>query len=137
MILAPLASVMQLLYALFLVAVGAFGIFFLDWEVATFYGLHDPDFEGVAGATLRNQFRFLKAIELGFGLFGLFYRREIMAGGLAASVFLIGVALGAFARALSWWLDGTPAMAFQIFLWLELLVLVTLWLHVRAGAQKP
>ncbi len=137
MILGPVASLLQLFYTLFLIAVGFWGIFFLDWELAHFYGLEAGDFQGVAGATLRNQFRFLKAIELTFGLFSLLCRRDILAGGLASLIFLTGVALGIFARALSWLLDGTPYCAFQTFLWLELLVFIIVWLNARNAAQKP
>ena len=137
MIIGPVASVVQLLYALFLVCVGAWGIFFLDWEMARFYGLSGADVDGVQGATLRNQFRFLKAIELAFGLFGLIYRRDILMGGLAGTVFMTGIALGAFARALSWMLDGTPDGAFQTFLWLEIFVFIVMWLNARESADRP
>lgn len=133
----PVASILQLLYALFLVGVGAFGIFWLDWEVATFYGMGADVFEGAEGATLRNQFRFLKAIELTFGIFAIFYRRDILAGGLNCTIFLIGVFLGGFARSLSWALDGTPLPIYQWFLFAEILVFVFVWLNARRAMAKP
>lgn len=133
----PLASFLHLVYTLFLLGVGAWGIFFLDWEAATFYALGPDAFEGTAGATLLNQFRFLKAIELTFGIFSFVYRKDILAGGLNCTIFLTGVFLGAFARGLSWLLDGTPHMAFQTFFFAEVLIFLTVWLNARQAMAKP
>lgn len=133
----PLASLLQLLYALFLAGVGAWGIFFLDWEMAALYGLGPEAFDGIAGATLRNQFRFLKAVELTFGIFALVCRRDILAGGLHCTIFLAGVALGAFARALSWVLDGTPLPVFQAFLLAEVAIFLVVWLNARRAPARP
>ncbi len=133
----PLASILQLLYALFLVGVGAFGIFFLDWEVAKFYALGPAAFDGVEGATLRNQFRFLKAIELTFGIFAIVYRKDILAGGLNCTIFLAGLFLGAFARGLSWILDGTPLPIYQAFFFAEIIILIVIWLNARRAMAKP
>jgi hypothetical protein len=133
----PLASILHLLYTLFLLAVGAWGIFFLDWEVASFYALGPDAFDGVAGATLHNQFRFLKAIELTFGIFSFVYRKDILAGGLNCTIFLAGVFLGIFARGLSWLLDGTPHPAFQTFFVAEILIFLFVWLNARQAMAKP
>ena len=133
----PLASVLQLLYALFLVGVGTMGIFFLDWEAAKYYALGVEAFEGVEGATLRNQFRFLKAVELTFGIFALVYRKDILAGGLNCTIFLAGLFLGAFARGLAWVMDGTPLPIFQAFLFSEVLILIVVWLNARRALAKP
>lgn len=126
-----LASILQLVYAAFLIAVGAFGMFFLHWELAMFYGLGPESFQGTDGATLLNQFRFLKAIELTFGVFCLIYRRDILAGGLACTIFLTGLALGAFARGSSWVFDGTPHTAFIWFLIAEIVIFCVVWLNAR------
>lgn len=133
----PLASILQLFYALFLMGVGAYGIFFLDWEVSTFYALGPEAFVGTEGATLRNQFRFLKAIELAFGIFAIVYRRDILSGGLNCTIFLTGVFLGAFARGLSWILDGTPLPAYRAFLLAEVVIFLAVWLNARRAMARP
>ena len=69
----PLATTAQALYALFLVAVGGYGMFSLSWELSTFYGLEIEALRAEkSGTTFLNQLRFLKATELTFGLFALF-----------------------------------------------------------------
>jgi len=126
-----LASVLQLIYAVFLVGVGALGLFYLQWELSTFYGLTTNDFQGKDGATLLNQFRFLKSIELTFGIFSLIYRRDILSGGLNCTIFLTGLALGAFARASSWVFDGTPHSSFLFYLFAEVIIFSVIWLNAK------
>lgn len=133
----PIASILQLLYALSLAAIGLWGIFFLDWEIARFYTSPGAAMDWADNATLRNQFRFLKAVELTFGIFSLIYRRDILAGGLNCTIFLAGLFLGAFARGLSWLLDGTPQPAFQGFFWAEVVIFLAVWLSARAAMAKP
>lgn len=127
----PIATALQLIYALFLVAVGAYGTVCLQWELASFYGIDASTLTGRNGATLLNQFRFLKAIELSFGLFCLLFRRDIMAGGLACTLFLSGLGLGVFSRGLSMVLDGRPHGAFIFFLLAEIVIFVCVWLNAR------
>lgn len=128
---AVLASILQLIYAVFLVGVGAFGLFYLHWELGTFYGLGPDDLQGKDGATLLNQFRFLKSIELTFGIFSLIYRRDILSGGLNCTIFLTGLALGAFARASSWIFDGTPHTSFLFYLFAEVTIFCVVWLNAK------
>ncbi len=131
------ASILQLIYALSLVCIGGWGIFALDWELGTFYGLGPDAMEGAEGATLRNQFRFLKAVELTFGIFSIVYRKDILAGGLNCTIFLAGLFMGAFARGLSWAMDGTPHGAFQFFLIAEVVIFIAVWLNARRAMTKP
>jgi len=132
----PIATTLQLIYALFLVAVGAYGVFYLHWELAYFYGIDADTLTGRNGATLLNQFRFLKAIELTFGLYCLLFRRDIMAGGLACTLFLSGLGLGFFSRGLSMVLDGRPHGAFVFFMVAEIVIFVVVWLNARHVAAN-
>lgn len=132
----PLATLLQLVYALFLVAVGAYGILFLDWELATFYGIDRSTLTGSEGATLLNQMRFLKAVELSFGLFCLLFRRDILSGGQASLVFMTGLFLGVAARSLSLILDGAPNSLFVFFLVAETFIFVVMLLHLRLVAAE-
>jgi hypothetical protein len=133
----PLASILQLLYALFLVGTGAWGIFCLDWNVAKLLTTGHEAFGSIEGATLGNQFRFLHAMELTFGLFALVYRKDILAGGLNCTIFLVGAFLGAFARGLSWALDGTPLPDYQRVLFFEIVTFLFVWLNARQALAKP
>jgi hypothetical protein len=126
-----LSSVLQFIYAAFLVGVGAFGMFYLHWELSTFYGIGPDDLQGQDGATLLNQFRFLKSIELAFGIFSLVYRRDILSGGLNCTIFLACLALGAFARASSWIFDGTPHTSFLLYLLAEVTIFLVVWLNAK------
>lgn len=125
----PLATIFQLGYGLMLFFVGLYGIFHAPWELHTIFDL-DPAAAGHA-STLLSQYRFLKAVEGGFGLFCLWQRREILDGGPASVIFLAGCGFGVFARTWSWAVDGRPASMFIVFLVLEAITFALVWLHAR------
>lgn len=133
------ASLLQLGYSAMLVAIGAAGIFNARWELATVFGIDRSAWPLATQATMLNQHRFLKSVELGAGLFCFAYRSSIMAGGRASAVFLAIVGLGVCARTLSWIVDGRPATAFVIFLVLEACVFIAVALHLRLlhGPERP
>jgi hypothetical protein len=81
-----------------LVAVGAAGILTARWELATVFGIDPSAWSADIQATMLNQYRFLKSLELGAGIFCFVYRPAIMAGGRASAVFLAIVGLGVCAR---------------------------------------
>jgi hypothetical protein len=111
---ALVATVLQLGYAAMLVVVGAAGIVSARWEFAAVYGIDPSTWSSDTQATMLNQYRFLKSVELGAGVLCLAYRR-----------------LGVAARSFAWLVDGRPATAFIVFLVLEALVFVAVVLHLR------
>lgn len=125
------AMTLQFGYAAMLVVVGAVGIVSARWEFGAVYGIDSSAWSPDTQATMLNQYRFLKSVELGAGVFCLAYRKSIMNGGLAATVFLTIVALGVCARSFAWIVDGRPATAFIVFLLLEALVFVAVVLQLR------
>ena len=125
------AVVLQLGYSVMLVVVGTAGILSARWELATIFKVDPSAWPPDVQATMLNQYRFLKGLELGSGVFCLAYRTDIMAGGRAAWVFLAIVAAGIAGRAYAWTVDGRPATAFVIFLVLEALVFVAVVAHLR------
>jgi Domain of unknown function (DUF4345) len=131
------ATILQFGYAMMLVVVGAAGIVSARWEFAAVYGIDPSAWSLDTQATMLNQYRFLKSVELGAGVFCLAYRKPIMDGGLATTVFLTIVGLGVFARSFAWIIDGRPAAAFIIFLLLETLVFISVVLHlsIKNGSQ--
>jgi hypothetical protein len=128
---AMIASTFQLGYSGMLVAVGAAGIFTAHWELATVFGIDPSAWPPAAVPTMLNQYRFLKSVELGAGLFCLTYRSKILDGTLASAVFLAIVGLGVAARTWSWIVDGPPSALFIAFLALEACVLAAVALHLR------
>ena len=128
---ATIASLLQLAYAVMLVGVGAAGIFTARWELTTVFGIVPSAWPDAIQATMLNQYRFLKSVELGAGLFCLAYRPAILAGTRASVLFLSIVALGVGARTLSWIIDGRPSPLFITFLVLEACVFVAVALHLR------
>jgi hypothetical protein len=128
---AIIASILQLGYSAMLVAIGVAGIFGARWELATVFGIDPSAWPPEAEPTMLNQYRFLKSVELGAGLFCFAYRSKILAGTRASAVFLAIVGLGVAARTLSWFIDGRPAAAFIAFLILEACVFAAVTLHLR------
>ena len=102
-----------------LLVLGGLGVFTGRWEVSTLFKI---DLEGMgleAKANLLNQYRFLKAIEFGFGLFCFVFRKEIFRVPRFNRLYVSIVFLGACARALAIALEGWPHWAFIIVTILE------------------
>ena len=108
-------------YVLMLLGIGASGILIAPWELKHVFMLPLDSLADKVQATLLNQYRFMKAVELSFGLFCWVWHRSIFQPGLFNRVFLVGVFLGVAARLLSWLIDGQPHWVFLIFAVLELL----------------
>jgi hypothetical protein len=114
-------------YALMLCVVGAVGIVAAPWELRELFGLELAEDRS---ATFLNQYRFLKAVELGAGGFSLGFREQVLEGGMPAFAFQLLVAGGVVARTLAWCLDGRPSGIFLVFLALEMMVFVVVGLHL-------
>lgn len=114
-----------------LVLLGAAGIFAGEWELRHIFKIDLAGMSREAQGNLLNQYRFLKAIEFGFGLFCVLFRHEILKVHLFNRLFLSIVFLGAAARALSIALDGWPHWAFTGITILEFLTGIVVLLHSR------
>ena len=124
-------------YSLMLIGIGASGIFVARWELTEIFAVPTATIGGVAAATLLNQYRFLKAVELAFGIFCIAFRGEIFRPTTAHRVFLAGLFAGVAARLGSWIVDGTPRWPFLAFAALELLTGILVTLVVREGSSAP
>jgi len=122
-------------YALMLVGIGAGGIFVAGWELPRVFHVDLAAMEAQARATLLNQYRFLKALELAFGLFCVCYRRAIFRRRHDLRVFLAGLSAGVAARLGSWLFDGTPRPVFLVFMALELVTGLLVW-HAAWGRTE-
>lgn len=122
------------IYVAALLGVGASGIFIAEWELAHLYGVPLSQMEPTAQATILNQYRFLKSAELAFGIFAWLSRHDILAGGTARRIFLIGVFIGVGARLFATAVDGMPHWSFLLFAAEELAAGVCVWIYAR---QRP
>lgn len=133
---------MQLLTALFyygyvgvLILAGGWGVLGARLDHRLLFGLDVSTLEPKAAASLLSQYRFLRAIELGFGLFALLFKREIYTVPLYNHVFLTAMFLGIVARVISLVLDGRPRSAFYFFLGYEGVGIVLIYAHTRGTLQ--
>ena len=127
----PVAYFAVVAYGLMLFGVGLVGILTARWELLTVFGV-DTNAIVPDEATFINQYRFLKAVELGAGLFCLMQRRQILDGErIAAWPFMVIVGGGVAARSIAWVADGRPSLLFLGHLALETIVLVIVALHLR------
>lgn len=133
---------MQLLTALFyygyvgvLILAGGWGVLGARLDHRLLFGLDVSTLEPKAAASLLSQYRFLRAIELGFGLFALLFKREIYTVPLYNHVFLTAMFLGIVARVISLVLDGRPRSAFYFFLGYEGVGIVLIYAYTRGTLQ--
>jgi hypothetical protein len=108
---------------------GAFGPARLDHR--WLFDLDVGELEPATETGLLSQYRFLRAIELGFGLYAIRYWRQIFADSRFGRPFLVVMTLGVLARVGGWIWDGRPSPLFLFFLATEALGAATIWLVAR------
>jgi len=118
-------------YVLTLVVAGAWGVVGARVDMHLLLRLHLGDLPHRAQANLLSQYRFLRAIELGFGLFALRYWRQIFSLRSYNRFFLAVMGCGVAARLLSLAADGLPSFWLYIFLGYELVGLVVILAYTR------
>jgi hypothetical protein len=120
-------------YVATLIAAGAWGIVGARVDMHLLLRLHIGDLPDRAAANLLSQYRFLRAIELGFGIFALAYWRQIYRLRSFNRLFLFTMAAGVAARLLSIGVDGTPSFWMYVFLGWELAGVVLIFLSTRTS----
>ncbi|WP_373521931.1 DUF4345 family protein [Aquiflexum sp.] len=102
------------------VLAGVWGAFiYPSWDFEMMFNLNLvqlPDFERI---NLLSQYRFLRALELGFGLFSFLFVKEIFSDFKFNRVFLTIMGLGILARIFSWVFDGKPSYLTMFFMFYE------------------
>src|SRR4051812_28248885 len=114
-----------LIYVITLVSAGAFGMLVPRADLRMLTRL-DPNRLGsaISMASLLSQYRFLRAIELGFGTFALAYRHEIFTTQPFARFFFGAMLLGILGRVVSWIIDGRPYGAHLVFMFYEVFAII-------------
>ncbi len=87
-------------------------------------------------ANVLTQYRFLRAIELGFGLFSITFRKEIFTVKKFNTLFLTIMLSGVVARVISLLADGSPNWIFYFFLIYEATGVVIIYLYSRQQINK-
>ncbi|MDF9798625.1 hypothetical protein OKW21_003888 [Catalinimonas alkaloidigena] len=115
---------------------GIWGAFFnahLDFSLLM--GLDTSELpEGIRN-NLLSQYRFLRALEFGFGLFALLFTREIFTQKKFNSLFLVIMASGILARVASLAYEGSPNWMMYFFMIYEIIGFIFIYLHTRQSIQ--
>lgn len=94
--------------------------------------LFNLDTQNLADSTridLLSQYRFLRALEFGFGLFAILFRQEIFSVKKFNVLFLAIMGSGVLARAVSIIVDGSPS-ALTYFFWIfELIGVILIYFY--------
>ena len=76
-----------------------------------------------------SQYRFLRALELGFGLFSILFVKKIFSERSFNLLFIIIMGSGVLARIISWQVDGRPSSLFMFFMFYELIGLIFIFIY--------
>jgi hypothetical protein len=123
-------------YALFLILIGGIpGLFAPRWGPLHFEVFARAIFPAPLGAEViastLNQYRYMKSMEFGFGLFALLYRKEIYQSRKMNRYFLGIMTLGAIERTISIFIDGQPNPAYVYFAIIEFVVPAIIFAYSR------
>jgi hypothetical protein len=123
-------------YALFLIFIGGIpGLLVPRWGPLHFEVFARAIFPAPLGAEViastLNQYRYMKSMEFGFGLFALLYRQEIYRSRKMNRYFLGIMVLGAIERTISIFIDGQPNPAYVYFAVIEFVVPAIIFAYSR------
>jgi hypothetical protein len=118
-------------YAGSLLVFGGLGTFTAHIDHRLLFHINPSGLPQLAAASILSQYRFLRAIECGFGLFALCFRREIFTQTLLNRVFLGTMFFGVTARFISLVWDGPPYPIFYFFFGSELIGGIVILLYTR------
>jgi hypothetical protein len=123
-------------YVVTLIAAGAWGIVGARVDMWLLLRLHLDDLPHRAAVNLLSQYRFLRAIELGFGVFAFTHWRRIYGVSSYNRLFLSVMAAGVGARLLSLAVDGAPSPSMYAFLGWELVGVCLIFAATRAARAE-
>jgi hypothetical protein len=105
------------------------------WDHHWMFQLDVRELPHATQAGLLSQYRFMRAIEAGYGIVSLAYWRLIFSDWIFGRLFLSVMGLGVFARIVSLVADGSPFPIFYAFLGGELCGLAFIFLEMKAGKR--
>ncbi|QMU29882.1 DUF4345 family protein [Adhaeribacter radiodurans] len=108
---------------------GAFGAARLDQELLFQFNVKQVN--ATTAASILTQYRFLRLLEFGFGLFAIQFRKEIFSITPFNRLFTGIMFLGALVRVLSYFADGPPLWIFYFFATYEMAGVLLIFLYTR------
>lgn len=128
----------QLSYFLFYTYVGLvliagfWGAFIGPWyDHMWLFDLDPETLPEFTSTNMISQYRFLRAIEFGFGLFSILFTREIFTERKFNTLFIVIMSSGVAARLVSVVAEGSPSFLFYFFLVYELIGVIVIFFHTR------
>jgi Domain of unknown function (DUF4345) len=119
-------------YVLLLIGAGAWGVVLAQLDMRWLIGLKLGALGDETKANLLSQYRFLRALELGFGIFAVLHRHRIFGERLYNRLFLFVMGSGIAARLVGLAADGSPSPAMYVFLVTEAIGFVLIFAYTRA-----
>ncbi len=124
-------------YVLTLIAAGALGMLLGRLDLRYLLGLDPAQLAPLTAATTLSQYRFLRAIELGFGVTAFWFRDAIFRERTWNGLFLAVMAAGITGRLLGLAFDGRPSIPMLFFLVFELIGITLIFTYSRATVRRP
>ena len=113
---------------------GAFINPYFDHRLLFHLNAHDlPDYSRI---NMLSQYRFLRAIELGFGIFAVVFVRDIFSDKKFNGLFLFIMASGICARVVSVIAEGSPSVLMYSFLIFELAGVIIIFLYSQKQVYR-
>ncbi len=129
-------------YALFLIFIGGLlGLLVPRWAPLQFEVFANEIFPAPLGhqviASTLNQYRYMKSMEFGFGVFAVLFRTQIYHSRRMNLYFLGIMLLGALERTLSIVVDGWPNPAYVGFTIIEFAITAVIFAYSRNTVSMP
>jgi Domain of unknown function (DUF4345) len=119
-----------------LILAGVWGVFFARIDMLLLLNVQIDHLPPGAAANLLSQYRFLRAIELGFGLFAFVFRDQIYHVQTYNRIFLSVMAFGVLARMVAIVLDGSPSLLMYLFAIFEVIGVIIIFVYTRSTLAK-
>ena len=119
-----------------LILAGVWGVFFARIDMLLLLNVQIDHLPPGTAANLLSQYRFLRAIELGFGLFAFVFRDQIYHVQNYNRIFLSVMAFGVLARMVAIVLDGSPSLVMYLFAIFEVIGVIIIFVYTRSTLAK-
>lgn len=122
-------------YVGLLILAGGWGTVFGHLDQELLFNLKTDRLDPIVAASVLSQYRFLRAIEFGFGMISFIFRKDIFAQRVFNKLFLATMLLGVIARVISLVTDGSPNRLFYFFAISELIGVSVIFLYSRTTLE--
>lgn len=107
-----------------------------DFDHQLLFNLDTSTLEDDTRANLLSQYRFLRAMEFGYGLFAILFTKEIFSLKKYNRLYLAIMLAGVLARIVSILDDGSPTALFYFFLIFELIGVIVIYLYFKMKTKS-